>query len=84
MRACMCPSPATSSTSSKAKAKAAPGVLLVTSGPGLLNAAQEATRRLDAAQTDPTARRYKLTRENILDGSLRSWARACSGAPTTW
>jgi hypothetical protein len=39
-------------------------------------------RRLDAAQNDPTARRYKLTRENILDGSLRSWARACSGAPT--
>jgi cation transport protein ChaC len=39
-------------------------------------------RRLDATQTDPTARRYKLTRENILDGSLRSWARACSGAPT--
>jgi len=26
-------------------------------------------------------RRYKLTRENILDGTLRAWAQACAGAP---
>jgi cation transport protein ChaC len=40
------------------------------------------TGRLDAPEPDHPARPYKITRESILDGTLRAWAQAYSGKQT--